>query len=92
MTVAQLKEQLKAAGLPVSGKKAELIERLTDKPSTTAPEPEPVPVEDQPTPPPASTELPAGAPPLPDGGLPMGWTMEQWVYYGHQWWEAQNKE
>ena len=30
MTVAQLKELLKEAGKPVSGKKAELIERLTE--------------------------------------------------------------
>lgn len=29
LTVPQLKEKLKAAGLPVSGRKAELIERLT---------------------------------------------------------------
>ena len=26
-------------------------------------------------------------PPLPDGGLPEGWTMEQWKYYGNQWLE-----
>ena len=31
-----------------------------------------------------------GAPPLPLGGLPEGWTMEQWNTYGHLWWE-QNK-
>jgi hypothetical protein len=31
-----------------------------------------------------------GAPPLPLGGLPDGWTMEQWTAYGHLWWE-QNK-
>ena len=37
--------------------------------------------------PPSSTE---GAPPLPLGGLPEGWTMEQWTAYGHLWWE-QNK-
>jgi len=24
--------------------------------------------------------------------LPAGWTTEQWVYYGHQWWDAKNKE
>ena len=30
MTVAQLKELLKDAGLPVSGKKADLIARLSD--------------------------------------------------------------
>jgi len=43
---------------------------------------------------PASTseEMPPGAPPLPDGGLPAGWTTEQWVYYGHQWWDAKNQE
>jgi len=33
---------------------------------------------------------PEGAHPLPLGGLPEGWTMEQWVAYGHLWWE-QNK-
>ena len=37
--------------------------------------------------PPPSEE---GAPPLPLGGLPEGWTMEQWTAYGHLWWE-QNK-
>ncbi len=26
-------------------------------------------------------------PPLPEGGLPEGWTMEQWKYYGNQWLE-----
>ena len=30
MTVAELKVELKEAGLPVSGKKAELIERLKE--------------------------------------------------------------
>jgi hypothetical protein len=30
---------------------------------------------------------PEGAAPLPLGGLPEGWTMEQWVAYGHLWWE-----
>ena len=37
--------------------------------------------------PPSSNE---GAPPLPLGGLPDGWSMEQWNSYGHLWWE-QNK-
>nr|AIF12120.1 hypothetical protein [uncultured marine group II/III euryarchaeote KM3_54_F07] len=57
------------------------------------PEPEPVEVEKQPTPDSAATtEMPDGAPPLPEGGLPAGWTTEQWVYYGHQWWDAKNKQ
>ena len=94
MTVAQLKVALKAAGLPVSGKKAELIERLSEQPASNVsePAPEPVPEEKQTTPDSTTSELPPGAPPLPEGGLPMGWNMEQWVYYGHQWWDAKNKE
>ena len=27
------------------------------------------------------------APPLPEGGLPAGWTMEQWKWYGHEYLE-----
>tara|TARA_Y100001960_G_C14616113_1_gene798301 strand:- start:679 stop:1041 length:363 start_codon:yes stop_codon:yes gene_type:complete len=32
-------------------------------------------------------QVPEGALPLPLSGLPEGWTMEQWVAYGHIWWE-----
>ena len=35
-------------------------------------------------------ELPPGVPPIPEEGLPQGWTMEQWAYYGEKWLE-QNK-
>ena len=28
--------------------------------------------------------MPPGVPPIPESGLPEGWTMEQWQYYGHQ--------
>lgn len=31
------------------------------------------------------------APPLPAEGLPEGWTMEQWKWYGAQWLESQGK-
>ena len=31
--------------------------------------------------------VPPGAMPLPPSGLPDGWTMEQWVSYGHLWYE-----
>ena len=27
------------------------------------------------------------APPLPEDGLPAGWTMEQWKWYGHEYLE-----
>ncbi len=32
------------------------------------------------------------APQLPDGGLPPGWTMEQWQHYGHQWLSQQGQQ
>jgi len=32
-------------------------------------------------------QVPEGALPLPLTGLPDGWTMDQWVAYGHIWWE-----
>jgi hypothetical protein len=30
-------------------------------------------------------EKPKSAPPVPETGLPEGWTMEQWEWYGHEW-------
>jgi len=36
----------------------------------------------------ATTHETAG-PPVPEDGLPEGWTMEQWQYYGKQWLESQ---
>lgn len=39
--------------------------------STTAAEPSP-------------PQAPAEAPPLPEGGLPAGWTTDQWRWYGHE--------
>ena len=30
------------------------------------------------------TEVPHADPPLPESGLPDGWSMEQWVHYGQQ--------
>lgn len=41
-------------------------------------EPEPQPASQTP-------EMPAEAPPLPEGGLPEGWTMDQWRWYGKEW-------
>lgn len=48
-----------------------------------------------PLPLPATAPAPAPAvttqqgPPLPPGGLPAGWTMEQWQHYGHEWLKRQ---
>ena len=35
----------------------------------------------------AEESAPTEAPPLPEGGLPPGWTMDQWKWYGHEWLE-----
>ncbi|MEC8997920.1 MAG: hypothetical protein VX909_01560, partial [Candidatus Thermoplasmatota archaeon] len=49
----------------------------------------------QPLPPPSpveedtSTTQESAGPPVPEDGLPEGWTMEQWQYYGKQWLESQ---
>ena len=49
-----------------------------------APAAAPSPAPEMPAPAPAVED---NTPPLPDGGLPAGWTMEQWKHYGHQWLE-----
>ena len=36
----------------------------------------------------SKAHAPAG-PPLPESGLPEGWTMEQWEHYGQQWLDSQ---
>jgi hypothetical protein len=38
----------------------------------------------------ASPPADGNGPPLPETGLPEGWTAEQWSYYGQQWLESQN--
>jgi hypothetical protein len=30
-------------------------------------------------------EKPSNVPPVPESGLPEGWTTEQWEWYGHEW-------
>ena len=53
-------------------------------PQLPLPAPAPAPV--QPT---APAPTLAQGPPLPPGGLPAGWTMEQWQHYGHEWLKRQ---
>ena len=43
---------------------------------------EPEPAAEEAAPP--AQEAPAEAPPLPASGLPDGWTMDQWKWYGHE--------
>jgi len=98
MTVVELKAALKARGLKVGGNKAELIERLNSQPAPQAAAQQPTAEPEQATPAPAAesaapepASAPAEAPPLPEGGLPEGWTMDQWRWYGHQWLERHGK-
>jgi hypothetical protein len=37
------------------------------------------------SPEPEVMEAPVEAPPLPPGGLPEGWTTDQWKWYGQEW-------
>ena len=41
---------------------------------------------------PVVEEKPSNAPPLPETGLPEGWTMEQWAHYGQRWLDQQNDQ
>ena len=58
-------------------------------PTSMPPAPTPV-AAPTPTPAPVETTSPAG-PPLPESGLPQGWSMDQWNAYGHQWLEQYGK-
>ena len=64
---------------------------LPPLPGTQAPTPAGLPPGLPPSPAPVPEglppELPSMAPPLPPGGLPAGWTMEQWNHYGREYLE-----
>ena len=51
----------------------------------------PASIEDQPMPV-QSGETSPPSPQLPDGGLPEGWTAEQWGHYGQQYLDAQGSQ
>jgi len=44
----------------------------------------PPPSEPAPTPEPTPSPVPESGPPVPESGLPEGWTMEQWQHYGEE--------
>ncbi len=39
----------------------------------------------------AAPVITPSGPPVPEEGLPSGWTMEQWTHYGHQWLERNGR-
>ncbi len=53
-------------------------------PMSAPPTPEPMAMPEPTAPAPASA-----GPPLPPGGLPDGWTMDQWEHYGQQYLDGQ---
>jgi hypothetical protein len=73
MPPASLPKGLPPAGMPPTPSKS-----LPSLPTPAVPQPAP-----------AVASVPAPAvnqgPPLPPGGLPPGWTMEQWQHYGQEW-------
>ena len=37
-------------------------------------------------------QSPTGYPPVPQEGLPQGWTLEQWQYYGQQYLDMNRRQ
>ena len=72
----------------------EIFEQPPEMPTPPMPEPEmPTPPMPEPEPEPEpESELPPGVPPIPDEGLPEGWSVEQWIHYGQRWLDQQNRD
>ena len=74
----------------------EIFEQPPEMPAPPIPEPAPeMPAPPIPEPEPEespASELPPGTPPIPDEGLPEGWTVEQWIHYGQRWLDQQNRD
>ena len=79
MPPAAVPKGLPPAGMPPAG-----LPPASTKAVPTLPVPAPAPAL-PPSPAPAVQQ----GPPLPPGGLPAGWTMEQWQHYGHEWLKRQ---
>ena len=76
--MGQIPKGLPPAGLPPVGlPPVNLPKQLPNLPV------EPLPV--------AAPVITPSGPPVPEEGLPSGWTMEQWTHYGHQWLERNGR-
>ena len=81
----QVPAGLPPAGMPPrGGTSAPLPTGLP--PAGMPPVAKPLPALPQPLP---SQPIVQAGPPLPPGGLPSGWTAEQWQHYGHEWLKRQ---
>tara|TARA_B100000131_G_scaffold322173_1_gene375235 strand:- start:2555 stop:3517 length:963 start_codon:yes stop_codon:yes gene_type:complete len=80
-------------GLPPSlpkGLPPSLPKPLPALPAASPPQtPAPAPAVSPPTAAPPVEAFATAPPPLPPGGLPAGWTMEQWKHYGAEWLKRQ---
>ncbi|MEE3083588.1 MAG: hypothetical protein VX320_05855 [Candidatus Thermoplasmatota archaeon] len=65
-------------------------EQLFEQPVMATPPPPSEPISPAPTAEPAPVPEPAAGPPLPESGLPEGWTMEQWEHYGEEYLRRQS--
>ena len=59
-------------------------QNLFQQPVAIAPVHQPMPAAPAQQPAPVVPAQQIAGPPLPPGGLPAGWTAEQWAYYGQQ--------
>jgi hypothetical protein len=73
-------------GLPPSGTPPILPAGLPPLLKSPAPQPAPLPIA-KPAAAPAAESF--TGPPVPAGGLPAGWTMQQWQHYGEEWLKKQ---
>jgi hypothetical protein len=74
----------------------EIADVATPADTPASPDPEPESASETPSAPETESAAPGQiapdeAPELPPGGLPEGWTTEQWRWYGHQWLESQGE-
>ena len=72
---ANVPKGLPPAGMPPVPAPGKALPALPQAAPSAAPSPQPAP----------AAVPPQSGPPLPPGGLPAGWTMEQWQHYGHEW-------
>lgn len=80
---AQVPAGLPPAGMPPRGAAPSALP-MGLPPAGMPPAAKSLPALPQPQPMPSQPIVQNG-PPLPPGGLPSGWTMEQWQHYGHEW-------
>ena len=95
MNAGELEENVISGGVDKSEIEAALNQSKPSLPSLPGmaqiPKPNVPQLPEMPTLPKPPSAKSFGPPPIPPEGLPQGWTMEQWIHYGHQWLNDQRK-